>query len=151
MSNVKVRYYQGTINPDDLIVVEPPECKRKVMALCVSESGHITLNDHFLSAIDDRLFDFRTTKDRKIITLKATKDGIYTFPKNGRKKDVDFVRGLSACGLHLPCKYVLKYSEEMELWVGEYSDTVIGGKDLLEISLDQMKQKGKRGRKSYAK
>lgn len=115
MSNVKVRYYQGTINPDDLIVVEPPECKRKVMALCVSESGHITLNDHFLSAIDDRLFDFRTTKDRKIITLKATKDGIYTFPKNGRKKDVDFVRGLSACGLHLPCKYVLKYSEEMNL------------------------------------
>ena len=150
MSNVRICYYQGTIDQQDMIVVEPPEIKRKAMALCVSESGHITLNDHFLSAVDDRLFDFRIAKDRKTITLKATEDGIYTFPKNGRKKDVDFVRGLSAWGVQIPCKYVLRYSEEMDLWVGEYTQCDVGGKDLLEVSLDQMKHKGKRGRKSYA-
>jgi len=133
-----------------MIVVEPSESKRKAMALCVSESGHITLNDHFLSAVDDRFFDFRITKDMRIITLKAAEDGIYSFPKNGRKKDMDFVRGLSACGVQIPCKYVLKYCEEMELWVGEYTQPDIGEKDLLEVSLDQMKHKGKRGRKSYA-
>lgn len=151
MSNVRISYYQGTIDLQDMIVVDSPESRRKALALCVSESGHITLNEHFPNAVNDRLFDFRITKDRKIITLKAAEDGIYSFPKNGRKKDVDFVRGLSACGVQIPCKYVLKYSEEMKLWVDEYTETDISGKDLLEVSLDQMKQKRKRERKSYVK
>lgn len=152
MQNNKIRYYRGTI---DMAAFEPvisPAERRKVMAVNVSAAGHLAMNQRFSEALKTLKVDLRASKDRRMILVSDSGEGDYQFPKSGNIKDVEFVRSIAAAGLTVPCRYIMMYSEEMGLWVGEYSDTVAGGRQNLEAAADQLmaQKKGKTGRKRNA-
>ena len=107
----KIQYFRGKINMDDFEAVISPADRRKVMAIGVSQSGHLTMNGRFLSVIKNLNVDLRCSKDKRMILINDEDSGDYAFPKSGRIKDVEFVRSLSAAGLAVPCRYIMKYSE----------------------------------------
>ena len=133
--------YRGKINLEDFEPVLSPVDKRRAMAINISTSGHLAMNERFCAELKNRCFDFRASKDKKMIMLKEDNSGHYTFPKSGRIKDEEFVRSLSAAGLYVPCRYIMKYCEEMEMWVGEYNDTAPAGKHVLEREMDRINSK----------
>ena len=144
--NSKIRYYRGKIDLENFEAVMSPVDRKRVMAIGVSPSGHLSMNENFRSAVRSLTVDFRISKDRKTIVIDDSGSGEYTFPKSGNIKDVEFVRLLSAVGLEIPCRYIMKYSEEQKLWVGEYSESLYGGKSRLERELDKISS-GKTRRK----
>ena len=151
MTNHNINYYRGKINLEDFEPVLSPVDKRRVMAINISTSGHLAMNERFCAELKNRVFDFRISKDKKMILLKEDTSGNYTFPKSGRIKDEDFVRSLSAAGLYVPCRYIMKYCEEMEMWVGEYNDTTPAGKYVLEREMDRINPKKTRRRTKNGK
>ena len=151
MSKVTIPSYYGEIDLSRFSVVEPPQDKRKVLAIGISESGHLAMNERFLAVIKKLNVEFQVSDDKRMILIGDEEDGSYTFPKSGRIKDEDFVKSLLDSGLAVPCRYIMKYSEEMKLWVGEYTDILGNGKQSLQQSVGNMIGKGKSGRKKSAR
>ena len=149
MTMQNIPLYEGIINLEDFTPVESPQSRRRVMAIGVNPSGHLSMNERFRSVLKNRSVDFRISKDKKTIYIKDEEDGQYPFPKSGSIKDIELVRSLSKAGLKIPCRYIMKYSEKQKLWVGEYSESQFGDKSRLEIEWEQLKKSGsKRGKKS---
>ena len=130
--------YHKQIDLERFTEVEAPRDRRKVLAIGVSESGHLAMNERFLSMIRCFKMKMMISDDRKMILLNETEDGQYVFPKSGRIKDVEFVKSIYDAGLAVPCRYIISYSEEQQLWVGEYTDVLSGGKQSLEYSVGKM-------------
>lgn len=151
MTNHNIQYFRGKINLENFEQVLSPIDKRRAMALNISSSGHLAMNDKYRDVMKNMRVEFRASEDKKMILLKEDDSGNYTFPKSGRIKDEDFVRSLSAAGLYVPCRYIMKYSEEMEMWVGEYNDTTPAGKQALEREMDHLDAKKTRRKKKNGK
>ena len=131
--------------------VEAPRDRRKVLAIGVSESGHLAMNERFLSMIHCFNMKLMISDDKKTILLSETDDGKYAFPKSGRIKDVEFVRSLCDEGRAVRWRYIIGCSEELQIGVGEYTDVLSGGKQSLEYSVGKMMGNGKNRRKKNGK
>lgn len=151
MNTKKIPNYCKQIDLERFSEVESPRDGRKVLAIGVSETGHLAMNERLLSMIQCFSMKLMVSDDKKMILLKETKDGKYVFPKSGRIKDVEFVKSLSDAGLAVPSRYIISYSEELQLWVGEYTDVLSNGKQSLEYSVGKMMGSGKKGRKKSGK
>ena len=143
--------YHKQINLERFTEVEAPRDRRKVLAIGVSESGHLAMNERFLSMIHCFNMKMMISDDKKMLLLSETEDGKYVFPKSGRIKDIEFVKSLCEAGFAVPCRYIISYSEELQLWVGEYTDVLNGGKQSLEYSVGKMMGSGKNRRKKNGK
>lgn len=148
MQNHNIQLFRGKIDLNDFTPVESPQKRRKVMAIGVNPSGCLSMNERFRAALKNRSVDFRISKDKKTIVINEESGGEYTFPKSGNIKDIEFVRALSASGLTVPCRYIMKYSEDQKLWVGEYTDTLFGDKCVIERELEKEMAKAKKGKKN---
>lgn len=137
MSTKQIRIYHKPIDLNRFTEVESPRDRRKVMAIGVSETGHLAMNEQLLSVIRSFTTKLMVSKDKKMILIRETEEGNYVFPKSGRIKDTEFVRALYDAGLAVPCRYIFSYNEEQQLWVGEYTDVLYGGKQSLEYSVEK--------------
>ena len=147
MSKVKIPNYHGEIDLSRFSVVEPPQEKRKVLAIGISESGYLAMNERFLAVIRKMNVDFQVSDDKRMILISDEAEGSYVFPKSGRIKDEQFVQSVLDADLAVPCRYIMKYCDEKKLWVGEYTVILGNGKQGLQQSVSNMIGKGKSGRK----
>lgn len=125
--------------------------KRKVLAIGISESGHLAMNERFLAVIKKLNVDFQVSDDKQMILISDEAEGKYVFPKSDRIKDELFVQSVLDAGLAVPCRYIMKYCDDKKLWVGEYTDILGNGKQSLQQSVGNMIGKGKSGRKKSAR
>lgn len=102
--------------------VSPPASPLSGMAVTVSASGHVTLNQRLLEAVMGKSPSLRITfsayKDRTCILLCPSESGAYKFPKSGRIKDVAFSRSLVEAGISLPARYTVAWNPAYNGWVG---------------------------------
>lgn len=151
MSREKIPSYYGEIDLSRFSVVEPPQDKRKVLAIGISESGYLAMNERFLAVIKKLNVEFQVSDDKRMILIGDEAEGSYTFPKSGRIKDEQFVQSVLDAGLAVPCRYIMKYSDDKKLWVGEYTDILGNGKQSLQQSVSNMIGKSRGARKKNAR
>ena len=75
MNTKKYPIYHKQIDLERFKEVEAPRGRRKVLAIGVSESGHLAMNERFLSMIRCFKMKMMISDDRKMILLNETEDG----------------------------------------------------------------------------
>lgn len=102
--------------------VLPPDSSLNGMAVSITPSGHIAMNQRLCEAVAQTAptlrMDFSAYRDRTCILLRPTAAGSYKFPKGGRIKDLGFSRSLVEAGIPLPARYKVAWNEASKGWVG---------------------------------
>lgn len=121
MSNIK--YYAEDVDINDFIPIQEPMSDRNKMTVSIGEKGYITICGVFLKELKSLNIKFLVNEDMSKIIIKEMDENDkceYKFPKNGRKKDVDFQEKLKKSNYEFPVKYEMYFYEKDQLWVGEY-------------------------------
>ena len=65
MTNHNINYYRGKINLEDFEPVLSPVDKRRVMAINISTSGHLAMNERFCAELKNRVLTFGYQKIKR--------------------------------------------------------------------------------------
>lgn len=131
--------------------VPHPNAVQNSMAVSVTASGHIALNQKLYQAVEQALpsleVDFRVSSDRTLLSIRPSDAPNYKFPKGGRIKDAAFSRCLVAAGIPLPARYVAAWNEAAGAWVGVLADSPQPSREkALSKSLKAAEKGGRAGR-----
>lgn len=111
-----------TLDESLLEPVLPPVSHLNVMAINVSPSGHVAMNQRLYEAVAQKIpslqMAFFAYKDRTRLLLRPVENGSYKFPKGGRIKDIAFSRSLIEAGISLPARYTVDWNPSVGGWVG---------------------------------
>ncbi|HBL85106.1 MAG: hypothetical protein A2Y17_02200 [Clostridiales bacterium GWF2_38_85] len=123
--NQLIRYYDKDIDLSDFSLAINPKTNRSKLALSVSESGFLSLNEPVLITLKTRALEVRVNSDYTIVLLNEKGTPNFSFPKSGRLRNQAFVKEMKAHGIQIPARYEFYYSKQYDLWIGTLADNVI--------------------------
>ncbi|MBD5083373.1 MAG: hypothetical protein HDT34_04345 [Clostridiales bacterium] len=125
MSNKpSIKKYNGKINWDDFTPI-PVSDGRVPFTLTVNSDGFILINQKFYDALKSKDVFISKSDDLRMLIINENGESNISFPKNGRKRNLDFCDCFKAKKLSLPVKYDFSYCEESDVWVGECTNFIL--------------------------
>lgn len=118
---------ETSIDLSSMELVPHPSASLSSMALNISASGHIAMNqrlyDRVVQQVPSLNLEFRIRPDRTLLALRISNTPNYKFPKGGRIKDTAFSRQLVSAGISLPARYAVAWEPSVNAWIGTLVST----------------------------
>lgn len=115
-----------TVNWDEMNLLDMPNNQKNMRTLTVTEKGEMVINAKFIEQLKTEMPDlkinFYYSNDYRILVLKKAENGIFSLPRTGRMKYMEFAREIAKAGYHLPVKYQIEWNSNEEAWIASMQD-----------------------------
>lgn len=99
--------------------VPPPVSFYQIPKLSVSSNGVMTMNQPLQKALDcTRPIHMQVSTDGRVIKMASSENGDQHFSSKGQLKNSKLLSMLQRKGVQLPCRYLMDWDSDEEVWIG---------------------------------
>lgn len=99
--------------------VPPPVSFYQIPKLSVSSNGVMTMNQPLQKALDCACpIHMQISEDGRVIKLTSVENGDQHFSSKGQLKNSKLLSMLQRKGVQLPCRYLMDWDSDEEVWIG---------------------------------